>query len=338
MGRALDQFFSDAQHDGKTRPTQEAFLSLMAKFSPDFITEVLGEIQHDQGTLKQVAANSYQHPAGTSVTGFSILRLYRHPIFNDAQVRLHIWNEGKDAADQNVHMHRWDMVSQMLLGEFLNVSYDANLRPDAAALNVIEKVNKAFAAMNGDQQQQCAAIIHELEILKCATSLERDMIFGGTRSDLDANALHFELMQRLHLSTEEMRTALSAGVLYRQPARDSDQHQPYVDGHALLKRSNLQHIVAGDTYYHPIGTPHRVVANAAATTPTVTLLITTPKLVEDHEIFFVQGLGSRLETFHPLVSMPVEAAAGHISYITKALSATKSGKAYNKIPQTGLRA
>ncbi len=81
--------------------------------SQDFI-DLIDEIQSDADQLHQLSKVSYLHANG----------FYKFPIIDTPffKVRIHYWPKGIDA-EENIHNHRWDMISKVLKGELKQILY-----------------------------------------------------------------------------------------------------------------------------------------------------------------------------------------------------------------------
>ncbi|MBX2820315.1 MAG: hypothetical protein KTR29_11560 [Rhodothermaceae bacterium] len=76
------------------------------------LNEYLDRVVHDLFWPREIAKNSYKHELG-----FDKLVLFSRPTGNITRVKLHIWWPGKPFADIDIHDHRYDFRSKVLLGE-----------------------------------------------------------------------------------------------------------------------------------------------------------------------------------------------------------------------------
>ncbi|HEX6341454.1 hypothetical protein [Umezawaea sp.] len=80
---------------------------------PRFLHPTFTSLADERGALlDRVARNSYLHP-----NGFLKIVLMSEPTF---QLRLHVWRPGLtgEPVVENVHSHRWDFASRLLLGGY----------------------------------------------------------------------------------------------------------------------------------------------------------------------------------------------------------------------------
>lgn len=73
----------------------------------DFI-DLIDQILQDRNELERIAKLSYQH-----ANGFLKIPILENNYF---KVRLHYWSQN-ESAEENIHNHRWDMISKILFGQ-----------------------------------------------------------------------------------------------------------------------------------------------------------------------------------------------------------------------------
>lgn len=85
-------------------------------FSGDFdLVGFIRQAQHDPELMQTILAGSYIHDNG----------FYKITLFDDAvhKLRLHIWTNSKGDYMENIHNHRWDLHSRILIGSYKNELY-----------------------------------------------------------------------------------------------------------------------------------------------------------------------------------------------------------------------
>lgn len=89
------------------------------------VVDALLALTRNSAWVERVAADSYLHANG----------FYKIPLFTShgARLRLHFWN-GATAAEENIHNHRWNLASRVLLGTLEDEIYDFCPVDDPAAL------------------------------------------------------------------------------------------------------------------------------------------------------------------------------------------------------------
>jgi hypothetical protein len=93
--------------------------------TPGDVVDVLSALTRSSSWVDCVAADSYRHANG----------FYKIPLFTShgARLRLHFW-DGATSAEENVHNHRWNLASRVLLGTLEDEIYDFCSAEDSAAL------------------------------------------------------------------------------------------------------------------------------------------------------------------------------------------------------------
>lgn len=109
------------QHDAAASDLQAVAL-LLKDFAAERLEATLRNLLSQKESMQMIARNSYKHG-----NGFYKLVLAET---EDFKLRLHVWEEGQ-AAEENIHEHRWHFASTILYGQLQSEAYEESFSPQA---------------------------------------------------------------------------------------------------------------------------------------------------------------------------------------------------------------
>ena len=140
------------------------------------ITEIVSSLEElltNPQESERVARQSYLHANG----------FYKLVIFSQAQakVRLHYWRDDQ-AAEENIHNHRWMLASRVLFGELSSEIYKQCSPEDSDALMLeTRRYHKQFGQLGAEGE-----VLGRQSVRLCT----RNTRFAGESYALDMNTLH----------------------------------------------------------------------------------------------------------------------------------------------------
>lgn len=278
--------FTTTHYTSSSRPTTEKLHELIGNFSPDKLVPVLQEIVNTPELLEDIAKRSYRHP-----NGFHVLTLFESK--HGSEVRFHVWLPDTEIAPENVHLHRWDMISFPLTAGFENHLFQirSDISPEKRAL--LKIVSDRLDQLPEPEKIKIYKDINHLQLLRFGTEneLKQANIKIATPQETTAQIglLETKLVRQLGITYRDLETILYMRRDFIMPPRDlkTGLYTPIPAGIVEVERTEVQKIKPGEPYYMDAGVLHKVVTNAAEQGLTATIVFLSPP-VSDHTRFLEQ--------------------------------------------------